>query len=160
MFYTSERSTKIAVATYATRAHGWPDGTTNDRARIAKAHEDYLRGIFHFLRTDPHGLKTCERRRLVSACRRMSSPTTAQRGLLHSDHVQVSRVGSEGVSFDSKVLQHGHEQIAERLVVLAVEGEVLAVAEAAAGQQDGKIGGVVDVCVPEIAAVENHGVVQ
>ena len=33
-------------------------------------------------------------------------------------------------------------------------------AEAAAGQQDGKIGGVVNVRVPEIAAVENHGVVQ
>ena len=33
-------------------------------------------------------------------------------------------------------------------------------AEAAAGQQDGKIGGVVNVRVPEIAAVGNHGVVQ
>lgn len=34
-------------------AHGWPEGTAEERARIAKAHEDYLRGLFHFLRTDP-----------------------------------------------------------------------------------------------------------
>ena len=80
--------------------------------------------------------------------------------LFHSDFVQVSCVGSEGVRFDSKVLQHVHEQIAEWLVALAAKREVLAVAEAAAGQQDGKIGGVVNVRVPEIAAVENHGVVQ
>ena len=80
--------------------------------------------------------------------------------LFSSEFVQVSCVGSEVVRFDSKVLQHGHEQIAEWLVALAAEREVLAVAESAAGQQDGKIGGVVNVRVPEIAAVENHGVVQ
>ena len=34
-------------------AHGWPEGTNEERLRIAKAHEDYLRGLFHFLRTDP-----------------------------------------------------------------------------------------------------------
>lgn len=34
-------------------ADGWPEGTAADRARIARAHEDYLRGFFHFLRTDP-----------------------------------------------------------------------------------------------------------
>jgi N-acetylneuraminic acid mutarotase/flavin-dependent dehydrogenase len=34
-------------------ADGWPEGTTEERARIARAHEDYLRGFFHFLRTDP-----------------------------------------------------------------------------------------------------------
>jgi flavin-dependent dehydrogenase len=34
-------------------ADGWPEGSAADRARIAKAHEDYLRGFFHFLRTDP-----------------------------------------------------------------------------------------------------------
>lgn len=34
-------------------ADGWPEGSSDDRARIAKAHEDYLRGFFHFLRTDP-----------------------------------------------------------------------------------------------------------
>lgn len=34
-------------------ADGWPEGTPAERKRIAKAHEDYLRGFFHFLRTDP-----------------------------------------------------------------------------------------------------------
>ncbi|MDA0676597.1 MAG: FAD-dependent oxidoreductase [Chloroflexi bacterium] len=34
-------------------ADGWPEGSAADRVRIAKAHEDYLRGFFHFLRTDP-----------------------------------------------------------------------------------------------------------
>lgn len=33
-------------------ADGWPEGSFDDRARIAKAHEDYLRGFIHFLRTD------------------------------------------------------------------------------------------------------------
>ena len=34
-------------------ADGWPEGSAAERKRIAKAHEDYLRGFFHFLRTDP-----------------------------------------------------------------------------------------------------------
>jgi flavin-dependent dehydrogenase len=34
-------------------ADGWPEGTAKDRARIAKTHDDYLCGLFHFLRTDP-----------------------------------------------------------------------------------------------------------
>ncbi len=33
-------------------ADGWPEGTPAQRQQIAKAHEDYLRGFFHFLRTD------------------------------------------------------------------------------------------------------------
>jgi flavin-dependent dehydrogenase len=34
-------------------ADDWPESSAADRQRIAKAHEDYLRGFFHFLRTDP-----------------------------------------------------------------------------------------------------------
>jgi hypothetical protein len=34
-------------------ADGWPEGSAAERERIAKAHEDYLRGFFHFLATDP-----------------------------------------------------------------------------------------------------------
>ncbi|MCX7825859.1 MAG: FAD-dependent oxidoreductase, partial [Verrucomicrobiae bacterium] len=34
-------------------ADRWPEATPSERAQIAKAHEDYLRGFFHFLRTDP-----------------------------------------------------------------------------------------------------------
>jgi hypothetical protein len=33
-------------------ADGWPEGSASERAKIAKAHEDYLRGFFHFLRND------------------------------------------------------------------------------------------------------------
>ena len=33
-------------------ADGWPEGSKAERATIAKTHEDYLRGLFHFLRTD------------------------------------------------------------------------------------------------------------
>jgi hypothetical protein len=57
-------------------------------------------------------------------------------------------------------LQHGDEEVAERLVVIALEGEVLAVLEASAGEEDGEVGVVVDVGVAEVAAVEDHGAVE
>lgn len=34
-------------------ADGYPEGTPAERGRIAKAHEDYLRGFFHFLSVSP-----------------------------------------------------------------------------------------------------------
>ena len=34
-------------------ADGWPEGSAAEREKIARAHQDYLRGFFHFLRTDP-----------------------------------------------------------------------------------------------------------
>ena len=34
-------------------AHEYPEADPDERKRIARAHEDYLRGFFHFLATDP-----------------------------------------------------------------------------------------------------------
>ncbi len=34
-------------------SHGWPEASYAERERIAKEHEDYHRGLLHFLATDP-----------------------------------------------------------------------------------------------------------
>jgi hypothetical protein len=34
-------------------SHAWPEATYAERKKIAKAHEDYHRGLLHFLATDP-----------------------------------------------------------------------------------------------------------
>ena len=49
---------------------------------------------------------------------------------------QRPRAGAELVGLDAQPLQHAHVQVAQRRRLLRVEGQVLAVLEAAAGQQD------------------------
>jgi hypothetical protein len=58
------------------------------------------------------------------------------------------------------VLEHGNEEIAERFVVIAFEGVVLAVLEAAASEQNGEVGVVVLVRIAHVAAEENHRAVE
>ena len=58
---------------------------------------------------------------------------------LSNDFVECSGARSKNVRFQSHVLQHGDEEIAERSVVVALEGQVLAVLEAAAREEDGQI---------------------
>ncbi len=61
-------------------------------------------------------------------------------GSIHSDQFQSvhrASAGTELISLDAKPLEHRYEQLRERVVVLRVEGEVLAVPEAAAGEEHG-----------------------
>ena len=68
--------------------------------------------------------------------------------------------GGEAVGFDAELLEHGDVEVRQRVVALGVEGEVLAVPEAAAGEDDGQVGGDVAVGVAHVAAVEDHGAVD
>ena len=34
-------------------SHAWPEASYAEREKIAQAHEDYHRGLLHFLATDP-----------------------------------------------------------------------------------------------------------
>lgn len=47
--------------------------------------------------------------------------------------------GGEVLGFDSLAVEEAHEEVWERVVFLLVEGEVLAVTEAAAGEEDGHV---------------------
>jgi hypothetical protein len=49
--------------------------------------------------------------------------------------------GGEAVGFDAELLEHGDVEVRQRVVALGVEGEVLAVPEAAADEEDGQVGG-------------------
>lgn len=46
-------SNKGMASDWVGYSHEWPTATPARRAEIAKAHENYIRGIFQFLRTDP-----------------------------------------------------------------------------------------------------------
>jgi hypothetical protein len=74
--------------------------------------------------------------------------------------VEGASVAAKVVSLDTEVLQHGDEEIAEGFVLHGVEGEVLAMFEAAAGEENGQVGAVVDVRIAEVAAVEDHRLIQ
>jgi hypothetical protein len=86
--------------------------------------------------------------------------SSGDEGLHSLELVEGSRITPKGVGLDAHILQHGNEEVAERLVVIPLEGEVLAVLKAAAGEEDGKVGVVVDVGISKVAAVEDHGAVE
>ena len=58
------------------------------------------------------------------------------------------------------VVQHAEIKIGQRNVVVLVEREVLAVAEAAAREDDRQVFVVVDVGIAHVAAIEHHGAIQ
>ena len=58
------------------------------------------------------------------------------------------------------MLEHGHEEIAERFVVIAFESVVLAVFEASTGEEDWEVGVVVLVRIAHVAAEEDHRAVE
>ena len=62
--------------------------------------------------------------------------------------------------FHPHVLQHAEVKIGQRNVVVLVECEVLAVAEAAASEDDRQVFVVVDVRIAHVAAIEHHGAIQ
>ena len=61
--------------------------------------------------------------------------------------------------FDPKSLQHGDIEIREWIVVVAVEGEVLAVSEAAAGEDDWQVAVVVAAAM-HVRFQQNHGALE
>lgn len=50
-----------------------------------------------------------------------------------------SRAAREAIRLDSEALQHGHEEVGQRGVVLRAEFQVSAVLEGAAGEDEGQI---------------------
>ena len=71
---------------------------------------------------------------------------------------QRSPALAEGLGLESRVVEHRNEQIAQRSVFLAVVGDVLAVFESAAGQEDRQVAGVVGVGVAFGLSVVGLGV--
>ena len=61
-----------------------------------------------------------------------------------------ARAGAERLRLDAHLLQHAHEQIRERLVVLAVVSDMALVLKAAAGQQDRQIVASCDEALPRL----------
>ena len=80
-----------------------------------------------------------------------------------SRHLQArerSVAGPEMIGFDAQTLEHAHVEIAQGRRVLRIEMQVLAVLEAAAGEEDGEIFRRVAAGVAGIAAGENGGAVE
>ena len=69
------------------------------------------------------------------------------RGSHHFQSAHGAGGGGEAVGFDAELLEHGDVEVRQRVVALGVEGEVLAVPEAAAGEDDGEVVGDVAVGV-------------
>ena len=67
---------------------------------------------------------------------------------------------SERVDFQAEPLQHRHVDIAQRRIVALIERQVLPVFEAAAGQQDRQVSGVVAAGVAQVAAEQHHRAVE
>ncbi|MEY4483419.1 MAG: hypothetical protein RL693_871 [Verrucomicrobiota bacterium] len=68
--------------------------------------------------------------------------------------------GTKHGRLGAHVLEHGYEEIAERGVVVLLEGVVLAVVDSASGEDDGEVGVVVLVGVAHVAAEEDHGAIE
>ena len=58
------------------------------------------------------------------------------------------------------MIQHGDVEVGERRVVVVVKTDVATVLEAAAGEEDREVAGVVRVRVAEVAAEEDRGLIQ
>jgi hypothetical protein len=80
--------------------------------------------------------------------------------MLPVDFVESSGARTKDIYLQSHVLQHGDKEIAQGLVLHVVEDEVLAVHEAASSEEDWQVGAIVDVRVAEVAAVEDHRLIE
>ncbi len=81
------------------------------------------------------------------------------RVLLLCDIQPRQRAGARGeaVGFDAEALERADEQIAQRRVLGRVEGQMLAVFEAASGKQDGQVLVAVAARVAQVRAEEHRG---
>src|SRR5688572_17149961 len=73
---------------------------------------------------------------------------------------QRPRATAELVDFNAEALEHADEEIAERRRILGIEGKVLAVLKATAGQEHREILGGMAAAVAEVAAEEDGGEVE
>ena len=73
---------------------------------------------------------------------------------------QATGAAGKSIGLDSHLLEHADKDIAERRVDLAIERKVLAMLEASPREDDGQIRIVMNVRVPHVTAVKDHGVIQ
>ncbi len=71
-----------------------------------------------------------------------------------------SGAGAELFGFDAHALEHGDEEVRERRRVVLIERQVLAVTEAASGQEDGHVLDAVGGSVAQVAREEDHRAIQ
>ncbi len=74
-------------------------------------------------------------------------PTVARRPRCsyHLQPLHRARAAAEGVNLQPQTLEHRDEEVRQRVVVVQVEGQMLAVLKAAAGQNDRHVSVVVAV---------------
>src|SRR5437762_1591946 len=77
---------------------------------------------------------------------------------IQSSH--CSRRGGELVHFKAHPLKHRHKEVGERVIVLLIESQVLAMLKPATSKDGGEVGGDVSVSVSEIRAVQDHCAIQ
>ena len=83
-----------------------------------------------------------------------------QKSFSFGDLVQCASAAAERVCFDTEVLKHRDKEVAQRFVLIAPEGEVLAVLETATSKKDRQVRVVVRVGIPHVAAEQDHRAVQ
>lgn len=66
----------------------------------------------------------------------------------------------KAVGLDAHILKHADKDITQRRVVALVKRQVLPMAKPTTRKDDRKVGVMVDVGIPHVAAIEHHGVVQ
>src|SRR4051812_49406049 len=92
-----------------------------------------------------------------------TSPGPRRRGLSSAPRFQPGQspgAAAEHVGLDAHALKHAHEEIAKGRVIGLIEGQMLAVPEAAAGQQDRHVLDAVLAGVAQVAAEEDHRPVE
>ena len=77
-----------------------------------------------------------------------------------SNTTQRAGAGAELVSFDAQVLKHGNEEVRHWRVADGVEGKMLTVFEAAAGEDEGEVLVAVGVGVAEAASIKHLRVIE
>src|SRR5690242_6139953 len=89
---------------------------------------------------------------LRTATRRYPKSYSAAGNLGRLESAHGSGAGTESIALDSGLLENRNEQIAERVIVRAIEGEVPAVAEPAAREKHRHVVRVVTARVAQVAA--------
>ena len=118
------------------------------------------------IRTEPLRVSTCPSGIIASASTTFQrflavfrSPCNgSRRGELQP--LQRSLAGTERRDLQAESLKHGHIEVAQGSVVFSIKGQVLAVLEAAARQEDGQVGGFVRVGIAQVAAEQDHRAVE
>src|SRR3954470_16649517 len=68
--------------------------------------------------------------------------------------------GGEFVGLQAHAFEHRDEEVRQRVIMLRIKGEVLAVPKTAAGEKRGQVGGDVGVGVAKVRAVQNHSAIE